>query len=151
MNRNNPRLAYLAAGWLAAFAAQLYAADEPAETKILTPEEIKWVDNPMRPGAKMAVIEGDPKQAGPVTMQFKFPADFKIPPHWHPVTERFVVLSGSLYEGVGEEADIAKAKLLKAGSAGVMPAKTPHYVFTKEEAVLQVFTTGPLQSFPVKQ
>lgn len=84
-------------------------------------------------------------------MRVKFPGDFKIPPHWHPHGERFMVLSDSMCEGFGEHADMSKAKLMTAGSVGIMQAKTPDYVVTREETIVQVHTTGPLQSFPVKK
>jgi quercetin dioxygenase-like cupin family protein len=145
-------VAMLAAGmWLALSSTSALAADDPAETKFITPEEIKYVDNPLRPGAQMAVLEGDPKQPGTLIIRVKFPAGFKIPPHWHPHGERFVVLSGSMLEGIGEEFDLSKAKLLTAGSVGIFQAKTPHYIEVKEDVIVQVHTVGPLQTFPVKQ
>ncbi len=56
---------------------------------MITPDDIKWVDAPpsVPPGAKMAVLEGDPAKPGPFTMRIKFPADYKVPPHWHPRIE----------------------------------------------------------------
>ena len=89
MNRNNDFL--IAAGLLAAFTLPVCAADDPTETRLITGDEIKWVDNPMRPGAKMAVIEGDPQKPGPLIMRLKLPPDFKIPPHWHPAASELLV------------------------------------------------------------
>lgn len=147
----NHRYALIACIALAlTFAGQANAQD-PAEPKLLSSDEIVWVDNPLRPGAQMATMEGDLTKPGPLTVRFKFPANFTVPPHWHPNGERFIILSGSMLEGIGEDGDMSKAKLLTAGSMGLFPAKTPHYVQTKEEVVIQVFTTGPLQTFPVKK
>ena len=35
--------------------------------------------------------------------------------------------------------------------AGFLRAKTPHYVLTKEPIFVQVHTTGPLLTNPIKQ
>ena len=35
-------------------------------------------------GFGAVVIEGDPKSSGSFTMRLKLPADYKLPPHWHP-------------------------------------------------------------------
>lgn len=140
----------IVASLLAILIAPVHAEEEPTESKFITPDQLVWIDNPLRPGAQMAVIEGDPKKPGPLILRLRFPADFSVPPHWHPAAERFTVLSGSMLEGIGEDGDMSKAKLLTAGSVGIFRAKTPHYVLTKEPIVLQVHTAGPLQTFPVK-
>lgn len=114
------------------------------QAKLTPAAELKWVDAPPSlPGAKIAVLEGDPKKKGPFTVRFKFPADFKAPPHWHPSTERVTVLSGAVYLGLGDTFDTAKGQALSAGSYGVVPAKTPHYGWTKEETIIQLQGTGP--------
>ncbi len=41
-----------------------------------------------RGGAKIAVIEGPLTEAVPFTFRVKFPANFKVSPHWHPAVER---------------------------------------------------------------
>jgi len=50
---------------------------------MVKPENVKWMDGPasLPPGAKFAVIEGDPKVAGLFTMRLWFRAGFKIPAH----------------------------------------------------------------------
>jgi len=140
----------ICASFLAIKVVSAFGEEEPTESKFITPDQLVWTDNPLRPGAQMAVIEGDPKKPGPLILRLRFPADFSVPPHWHLAAERFTVLSGSMLEGIGEDGDMSKAKLLTAGSVGIFRAKTPHYVFTKEPIVLQVHTAGPLQTFPVK-
>jgi hypothetical protein len=138
-------------GLLAILVAPAFAEEEPAESKLITPDDLVWIDNPLRPAARMAVIEGDPKKPGPLILRFRFPADFSVPPHWHPTGERFTILSGSMLEGIGEDGDMSKAGLLTAGSVGIFRAKTPHYVLTKEPIVVQVHTVGPLQTNPIRQ
>src|SRR5688500_9826987 len=81
------------------------AAGDKADHTVLTPAEVKWVDTPpsFPSGAKWAVIEGDPRQAGPFTFRVKVPAAFKMPPHRHPNIEHVTVLSGTFQLGMGEQ------------------------------------------------
>jgi hypothetical protein len=111
---------------------------------ILTPDELKWVDVPSLPaGAKLAVIEGPLNVAGPVTFRLKFPANYQVPAHWHPAIEHVTVISGTLNFGMGDKFDRSKTKALSTGSVAIMPAKTNHFVWTKEEAIAQVHGVGP--------
>jgi hypothetical protein len=111
---------------------------------MVTPTELKWADVPsLPPGAKIALIEGPLNEAVPFTFQLKFPADYKIPPHWHPAIEHVTVISGTLNIGTGDKLDAAKTKPLSAGSVAIMQPKTNHFVWTKEEAMVQVHGVGP--------
>jgi len=115
------------------------------QAQVMTPAELQWVDAPPStpPGAKIAVLEGDPKKPGPFTLRFKLPADYKVPPHWHPGVEHVTVLSGTIYVGMGTTFDPAKGQALSAGSFSVMQPKTPHFAWTKEETILQLHGMGP--------
>ena len=78
-------------------------ADTGTETVIrLTPEELTWTAGPpmLPPGARMAVIEGSFSRPGPFTVRLKFPANYRIPPHWHPVKVTVTVISGHVQHGV---------------------------------------------------
>jgi quercetin dioxygenase-like cupin family protein len=111
---------------------------------MVTPAEVQWVENPaLPPGATWAVLEGDPRQAGPFTFRVKAPANFKMPPHRHPNIEHVTVISGTFHFGMGEQLDEAKVKPLPAGSFVVIPTDSPHYFVTKEETVLHVYGIGP--------
>jgi quercetin dioxygenase-like cupin family protein len=111
---------------------------------LITPESLRWTGAPsLPPGAKVAVLEGDPRAAGPFTMRFQFPSDYRIPPHSHPADERATVLSGTLYLGTGDKADRSRARALPAGSYAVTRAGQPHFAFTREPTVVQVHGTGP--------
>src|SRR5688572_16034909 len=72
---------------------------------MINKNEIKWGDGPaaLPAGVRMAVLTGDPGKEGPFTLRVMFPANFKIPAHWHPTTENVLVLSGTLYMGSGEK------------------------------------------------
>jgi mannose-6-phosphate isomerase-like protein (cupin superfamily) len=109
-------------------------------------DSLKWTDAkaPLPPGAKIAVLEGNPKESGHFTFRIKMPANYKIPPHVHPVDERATVISGAMYIGFGDSLDMSKAKKISAGCFYLNPAGMHHYAFTgKEETILQVSTNGP--------
>ncbi|HZN48207.1 MAG TPA: cupin domain-containing protein [Ramlibacter sp.] len=110
-----------------------------------SPAEMKWADVPsLPPGAKIAVLEGPLNEAVPFTARLRLPANYRIPGHWHPVTERVTVLSGTFYIGAGEVLDTTKGTAIPAGGFAVMPAKTPHFAYTTNEPVeFQLHSTGP--------
>jgi hypothetical protein len=111
---------------------------------MVSPADLKWADVPSLPaGAKMAVIEGPPTEAVPFTFRLKFPASYKIPPHAHPAIEHVTVISGTLNLGMGDKLDAAKTKPLSTGSVAIMPPKTNHFAWTKEETIVQVHGVGP--------
>lgn len=108
-------------------------------------DDIKWGPGSpaLPPGSKMAIIQGDPSKEGPFTMRAKLPANYKVPPHFHPDNETVTVLSGTFYAAMGDAFDASKTKAMAAGSFVMMPAKSPHFVYTKEETVIQVNARGP--------
>ena len=112
---------------------------------MVTAADLKWVDVPsLPPGAKIAVIEGPLNEAVPSTFRLRFPADYKIPAHWHPAIEHVTVISGTINIGVGEKLDAAKTKPLPAGSVAIMQQpKTNHFLWTKEETIVQIHGVGP--------
>jgi len=111
---------------------------------MLTPGDLKWVDVPsLPPGAKLAVIEGPLNEAVPFTFRLQFPANYQIPAHWHPAVERVTVISGTINMGVGDNLDAQKTKPLGPGSMAIMQPKTNHFVWTKEETVVQLNGVGP--------
>jgi quercetin dioxygenase-like cupin family protein len=111
---------------------------------MVTPNDLKWADISSLPqGAKIAVIEGPMDQATPFTFRLKFPADYKIPAHWHPAIEHVTVISGTFNMGTGDKLDTTKTKALSAGSVAIIPPKMNHFGWTKEETVVQVHGVGP--------
>lgn len=130
----------------ASVAVPTLAAEPAMEGHIsVIPPEIKWADAPsIGPGAKLAVLEGDLKQAAPFTMRIMLPPNFKVPAHTHPVFERVTVLSGTFHLGIGEKFDPAKARAYPAGGVAMMPPGMPMFAYTTdEEAVIQIHGTGP--------
>jgi hypothetical protein len=125
------------------FAAPSVWAQGGAHTMV-TASDLKWVDVPSLPsGAKLAIIEGPLNEAVPFTFRLRFPADYKMPAHWHPAIEHVTVISGTINMGVGDKLEPTKTKPLPAGSVAIMQPKTNHFVWTKEEATVQVHGVGP--------
>ena len=112
----------------------------------LTPAELTWAAGPpmLPPGASMAVIEGSFSKPGPFTVRLRFPANYRIPPHWHPVKVTVTVISGTFNMGLGDEFYTGKGKMLPAGSIFEMPAAIHHFGWTSEETIIQEHGVGPL-------
>jgi hypothetical protein len=112
----------------------------------LTPAELIWTAGPPKlpPGATMAVIEGSFMKAGPFTVRLKFPANYRIPAHWHPVKVTVTVISGTFNMGLGDVLDTSNGKMLPAGSIFEMPATLHHFGWTTEETIIQEHGIGPL-------
>jgi hypothetical protein len=112
---------------------------------IVSPADIKWGDAPpvFEPGAKMAVLQGDPSKPGLFTIRLKGPDGYKIAAHWHPTTEHLTVISGTFYLGMGDKLDEKKGTAMGPGAFGTMPAKMHHYAWMKGETELQVYGMGP--------
>ena len=85
---------------------------------------LKWGDAPpgMPAGMRAAVVSGDPSQAQPYVIRAQLPANYRIPPHWHPTTENITVLSGTVALGMGEKFDEAAMQDVGAGGFASVPA-----------------------------
>jgi uncharacterized protein DUF4437 len=112
---------------------------------MITPSALSWVDAPpaLPPGAKVAMLEGDPTKPGPYTIRIKTPANYQIPAHWHSKGERVTVISGSFNFGMGDKLDTAKGNTLPAGSFFFVPAKMDHFAWSEGEVILEVNGNGP--------
>jgi anti-sigma factor ChrR (cupin superfamily) len=109
---------------------------------IIQPWDVKW--KPLRPGAEIAVVSGDPDSVGaPFVMRMRYQGVVRVPPHWHPTDEHITVLSGGFMIGHGERFDESAATELAAGAYAAVPARTPHYAWSKGDTVVQVHGIGP--------
>jgi hypothetical protein len=126
-------------------------AGRPGETPArsyfyLCPDDVAWKDAaaPLPPGARVYLVEGNPKDSGQFTLRVWMPPWFKIPPHVHPVAERTTVLSGTLNAGYGDTMDTLHATHYTSGCFYYNPPGAVHYTFTSgEAAIIQISTTGP--------
>src|SRR4029450_66102 len=119
-------------------------AQDPPNHIMLTAEDIKWSPAPasLPPGALWSVSLGDPGREGLHVIHFKFPAGYIIPPHFHPVDENIIVLSGTYAMGMGQHFDVGALKSLPAGSFEVMPRGQAHFVMAKTETIIVRPTVG---------
>jgi quercetin dioxygenase-like cupin family protein len=115
--------------------------------KFLKPDELQWGEAPpsLPPGAKMAVLDGDPTKAGSFTVRLKAPAGYKIPPHTHPTTERVTGISGTARLGMGQKFDETVAHEVGPGAFVVLPAGMAHFALMQEESIVQIQSEGPFQ------
>jgi quercetin dioxygenase-like cupin family protein len=131
------------------FSSTLSSTEETqsGEMRLYPPTTIEWKAGPaaLPPGAKMAVLEGDPTKEGPFVVRFQFPDGYHVPPHTHPKTERVTVISGTLYLATGEALDRNSAKKLPAESFGYWPAGMKHTAWSEGETVIQLHGIGPWQ------
>ncbi len=134
---------------LALFAVLLTrpAALAQHEHVLLNEQDIKWGDGPpmIPPGAKAAVLQGNPSEKGLFTIRLRLPANYKVPAHWHPNDEHVIVLSGALYMGMGDKLDQDAGKAVKTGGFALVPAKKNHYAYTKDATTIQIYGIGPVE------
>jgi hypothetical protein len=132
----------------------IFAAEQDAKTQapatehhVLNPADLKWMDNPpgLPPAGKMAVLNGDPTQAGPFTVRLKAPAGYKIMPHTHPTAERLTLISGKVRIGMGDRFDKAALQEIEPGGYVVLPAGMAHFAKLGADSILQVDSEGPFQ------
>ncbi len=95
------------------------------------------------PGARMAVVSGDPSKAAVFTVQLAMPSGYQIAPHFHPTDETVEVKKGTLLVGMGDKLDLSKAKPMKAGDKGAVPAKAHHFAAAQGATFIQVTAMGP--------
>jgi quercetin dioxygenase-like cupin family protein len=135
-------------------AALIFAAEESKTTapsttghRVMKPSDLKWSEAPpgLPAGGKMAVLNGDPTQAGPFTVRLKAPTGYKVMPHTHPTDERLTVISGSFRVGMGEKFDEASMQEMGPGSYIVLPSGMAHFAKGAKESIVQIDSEGPFQ------
>jgi hypothetical protein len=136
----------------AVFAIGLTATGVAAEHHIVvSPDKVQWQPAPpiLPAGAQIAVLEGNPAEKGPVVMRLKLRANYTIPPHWHSMTERLTVLSGTFNIGAGDTVARPGSQALGTGGFVSLPAKMHHYAWVKTPTVVQLNLEGPFDLFYV--
>ena len=123
------------------------------ESIVKLPDQIVWKGPAVSPGPSNAVLYGDPSKAGVFVARTKFPAGFKVMPHTHPDEWRtVVVVSGTLYFGLGEKFDESKVQARPAGTFFSEPKGTPHFAWAKDgEVVIQITGMGPTGTTVIPQ
>jgi quercetin dioxygenase-like cupin family protein len=94
---------------------------KPATLVMVTPDELKWVVNPMDANISMAVVSGDPAK-GPHAAFHKFKAGWSAPLHTHSADVRMAVISGTIIAGT----EGGPERKLPAGSYQYQPHTVKH-------------------------
>jgi hypothetical protein len=98
---------------------------QPGEAvfKSILPEDIDWKPFPaFPPSARLAVLVGEPTQAGPYLIRVKVPSGVKLMPHRHPEDRIYTVISGVFYIGLGARFEAEDLKAYPPGSMSFCPA-----------------------------
>jgi quercetin dioxygenase-like cupin family protein len=120
------------------------AAQAHGDHVLVVPGDLKWADVPsLPPGAKVAVIEGPMNEAKPFMIRLQFPANYRIPAHYHGTIEHVTVISGTFNLGMGDKLDPKATRPLGPGSVAIMQPGTRHFAWTEGETVVQVHGVGP--------
>lgn len=108
-------------------------------------KSIKWSPAPanLPAGAKIALLQGSPNEAGRYVIRVQLPANYKIPFHWVSNAMDVTVVSGALYVASTQSFDKKKAFAIKPGDFYHLPARASQLVFTKSETVLEIHGEGP--------
>ncbi len=113
--------------------------------KTVTPEALSWQSVEGEPEMRVAVLYGNPAEAGHYIVRFKLPPSWAGRPHTHGGTELITVHSGTLYMAYGDALTREAAKKLSPGGFMAMPAGTKMRGFTGEDGcVVDVQGQGPL-------
>jgi anti-sigma factor ChrR (cupin superfamily) len=103
----------------------------------VTPTKVRWfTPTYYTDGRERAQLYGDSSQGGPWIDRVKIPAGKHVAAHSHPQDELVTVIEGIWYVGAGNKYDPAKLQAYPAGSFVLIPAGLPHFVATKESAVI---------------
>ena len=122
------------------------AADAAGTPTITQPDALVWGPAAgLPPGAKVAVLYGDPSKAAPFGVRFDFPAGYEVPTHSHPTDEFITVISGKLRMTFGQTADASSAQALVPGAFMSLPAGAWHHLWADAESVVELHSTGPFE------
>jgi quercetin dioxygenase-like cupin family protein len=117
--------------------------DPPGFVQV-TPIDIKWLPNPAVPGSQVAILFGNPQDAGPLAIRVKFPPGAKVMPHTHGEPRTYTVLAGEWKLGFGVKFDIARLRSFPPGSNYRLPANVPHFQATGDvETIVQIESVAP--------
>jgi hypothetical protein len=103
----------------------------------ITPTQVRWfTPTYYTDGRERAQLYGDSSQNGPWVDRVKIPAGKHVAAHTHPRDELVTVIEGTWYVGAGNKYEPAKLQGYPAGSFVLIPAGLPHFVATRETAVI---------------
>ena len=129
-----------------AISKEAKSAEPEASFKTILPEDIDWKPFAALPSSvRLAVIAGQPSEAGPYMIRVKVPGGLKLMPHRHSEDRIYTVISGVFYIAEGDEFDADKLEAYPPGAVIVLPGNTSHFHWAKSgEYIAQVTAIGPL-------
>lgn len=119
-------------------------AEETGAVEAVAPDELTFQPYEEDPGARIAVLYGNPAESGPFVVRFKLPPEWTGRPHTHGGTELVTFLSGTCYFAHGDPLTREAAKKMPPGSFIALPAGTRMRGFSGEQGcVVDVHGEGP--------
>ena len=96
-----------------------FAAAQGDMAQPMPPGTMEWGSGPptLPAGAELAVLSGNPMEAGPFVIRLRFPDGYTVPPHTHPTTENVTVISGTILFAHGEDPASAEPQDIAAGGS----------------------------------
>ena len=120
------------------WAITLMSADSnKKEITAFTPPQVRWfTPSYYTDGRERAQLFGDSTQGGAWVDRARIPANKRVLAHTHPHDEQVTVIEGTWYLGQGAVFNPSDLKAYPAGSFIFIPAGVPHFVVTKQAAVI---------------
>jgi ketosteroid isomerase-like protein/quercetin dioxygenase-like cupin family protein len=119
---------------------------DPSTMELHAASSLTWGDLTapgFAPGAKIAVLHGNPGGPGGFVLRLQFPDGYQIPVHWHPTGENVSIVSGSLSFAMGNTFDASALHTYGAGDFAYLPPGQPHYAQAHGTTILQINGRGP--------
>jgi len=111
----------------------------------VTPDALEWWHVEREPEVRLAILYGNPDEAGHFVLRAKLPPSWVGRPHTHGTAELLTVHSGTCYLAHGDVLTREAAIKLSTGTLIAMPAGTKMRGFTGEDGcVVDVQGEGPL-------
>jgi len=97
-------------------------------------------------GVDGEVVSGDPHKPGGIyVIHIRELPGMIVPPHFHPEDEHVTIVQGQWQLAHGETFDRSKLRPLAVGAYSFMPKQMPHFAYSEDGAILQVFGVGPFK------
>jgi ketosteroid isomerase-like protein/quercetin dioxygenase-like cupin family protein len=124
---------------------------DPSTMEVHSANTLSWGDLTapgFAPGAKIAVLHGDPGGPGGFVLRLQFPDGYQIPVHWHPTGENVTVVSGSVALGMGNTFDASALHTYGPGDFAYLPPRQSHFGQAHGVTIVQVNGRGPFAINP---
>lgn len=121
----------------------------PAALVYKLPSQLEWKE--VLPGAKQAVLLGDPSKPGLYIVLIKWSPHSMSRPHFHPHDRFITVLSGTWWVATGSKYDPESTVPMQAGTFVTHFGNQIHYDGAKEgEAMIEIVGEGPATATPAE-